>query len=202
MEQEFVVLLKSGAELFAPSTLARLTRLRQIALEPAIIDVAAESSKTSALIDLLNDIEGKVVVFSWFASYLRFFDQLLEKVNHRIITGDNPETRHQARVDFQDDPDVKVLLASIGAGGVGIDLHSAQIAIFTDVFWTPALNTQAEDRLHRIGQKGNVLIIRLIHPNTIDEDMHRVLKRKARAFNETMAIKEAVSSMLRRHPDD
>ncbi len=202
MEEEYVVELKSGADLFATSMLARLMRLRQLVLEPATINVAAGSAKTTALVDLISDVKSKIVVFSWFASYLKFLSEFLGSRTHSIIIGDQTAgQRQEARRRFQEDSDCNLLLASIGAGGVGIDLTSAQLAIFTDVFWTPAINSQAEDRLHRIGQKGSVLIIRLIIPETVDEDMHKVLQRKSRAFNQTIAMREAVSSMLKRHAD-
>lgn len=198
MEEEFVVQLKNGADLFARSTLAQLMRLRQLALDPGTINVAAPSAKTAALVDILNDINRKVVVFSWFSSYLEYLKEILAKRSMVAITGkETTSERQRAKNEFQNG-DAQIMLASIEAGGQGIDLTASSIAIFTDVFWTPTSNWQAEDRLHRIGQKEPVTIIRLVHPNTIDEDMHKVLSRKEKAFNEVMAIEEAVESMLKR----
>src|SRR5690606_25967886 len=79
MEEEFVIELKNGAKLEAPSSLANLMRLRQIALDPAIINAKAPSSKTAAILDMIDDIPGKVVIFSWFSEYLHYLSELLVK---------------------------------------------------------------------------------------------------------------------------
>ena len=78
---------------------------------------------------------------------------------------------------------------------IGIDLTAADVCIFTDRFWVPNTNVQAEDRLHRVGQLGNVLVIDLVMENSIDKDMRTVLKRKSQAFNETIAIQRTIELM-------
>lgn len=202
MEKEFVVALKNGEDLFAATSLARLMRLRQLALDPDLIEVLSPSAKTNALLDILGDItDTKVVVFSFFSSYLKHIHQLLADRPHEVLTGETPtEDRVIVRQRFQEDPDTKIMLASLGVGGMGIDLHAASVCIFTDVFWTPAVNHQAEDRLHRIGQKNPVTVIRLVLPNTIDDDMQEILRRKEKVFTETMAIQTAVKRMMERYP--
>ena len=202
MEQEYVVALKDGERLFAPSMLARLTRLRQISLDPAIIGIDAPSAKADTLLDLLKDFvrDQKVIVFSYYASFLRRFAEKLEPSSFEmIIGGQTAQERRNARLRIQEVDEVRIGLVSLMAGGVGIDLTSASIAIFTDIFWTPSVNHQAEDRLDRFGQKNKVAIIRLVAPNTIDDDMNNLEKRKEKVFNETVAVQTAVQGMMERN---
>jgi SNF2 family DNA or RNA helicase len=201
MEKQFVALLADGEKLMAPKMLGRLMRLRQLALDPSLIGSGAPSAKTKVLLELIEDSKpSKVVVFSWFAGYLRNLYDTMDPETTMIIHGQqDAETRRSERLRFQEDPDVKLAFVSIAAGGVGIDLIASHIGIFTDVFWTPGINAQAEARLHRIGQTENVSIIKLVAPNTIDDDMNKLLAKKAEAFDQSVAVKRAVTSMLDRH---
>ncbi|KKN40699.1 hypothetical protein LCGC14_0730830 [marine sediment metagenome] len=198
MEVDFVAHLRSGIDLFAKSSLAQLMRLRQIALDPAILGIEAPSAKTTALLDILKDLNQSIVVFSWFSSYLNYLYGLLDQDECSIITGlQDTAERHRTIKHFQAGKS-RILLASIKAGGEGIDLTAASVCLFTDVTWVPGDSKQAEDRLHRYGQTSAVTVLRLLHPNTIDEDMHKVNKRKAKAFTEIVAIREAIDSMTQR----
>jgi len=198
MEEEFVAHLRSGADLFAKGSLAQLMRLRQIALDPAILGVEAPSAKTIALLDILKDVKQGIVVFSWFSSYLNYLYTLLDSSECDIVTGQqDPTSRHRAIEHFQAGGS-RIMLASIKAGGEGIDLTAASVCLFTDITWVPGDSKQAEDRLHRYGQKSAVTVLRLVHPNTVDEDMHKINEQKARAFTEIVAIREAVDSMTQR----
>ena len=107
-------------------------------------------------------------------------------------SGDEKE-RREARLRFQNG-ESNVMLGTISTM-IGIDLTSADVCIFTDRFWVPNTNAQAEDRLHRVGQKGNVLVIDLVMEDSIDKDMRSVLKRKSQAFNETIAIQRTIELM-------
>ena len=201
MEKQFVALLADGEKLMAPAMLGRLMRLRQLALDPALIGSGAPSAKTKVLLELIEDSKpSKVVVFSWFAGYLRKLHEMMDPKTTMIIHGSQTAAdRRDERLRFQEDPDVKLAFVSIAAGGVGIDLTASHIGIFTDVFWTPGVNAQTEARLHRIGQTENVSIIKLVAPNTIDDDMAKLLEKKSEAFNQSVAVKRAVTSMLDRH---
>ncbi|KKN70514.1 hypothetical protein LCGC14_0429450 [marine sediment metagenome] len=202
MEQEYVVALKDGENLFAPSMLARLTRLRQISLDPGTIGIDAPSAKADTLLDLLKDFtrDQKVIVFSYYASFLRRFAEKLEPGTFEmIIGGQTAQERRNARLRIQEADVIRVGLVSLMAGGVGIDLTSASVAIFTDIFWTPSVNHQAEDRLDRFGQENKVSIIRLVAPNTIDDDMNKLEEKKEKVFNETVAIHTAVQGIVERN---
>ncbi|KKK67691.1 hypothetical protein LCGC14_2951560, partial [marine sediment metagenome] len=153
---------------------------------------------TNGILDILKDVKQGIVVFSWFSSYLNYLYTLLDSSECDIVTGQqDPTSRHRAIEHFQAGGS-RIMLASIKAGGEGIDLTAASVCLFTDITWVPGDSKQAEDRLHRYGQKSAVTVLRLVHPNTVDEDMHKINEQKARAFTEIVAIREAVDSMTQR----
>lgn len=153
------------------------------------------SAKLDALVELVSDAGGKqIVVFSQFRKMIDLcYDELTKKGYDCVrLTGQTPQ---QDRTDvikrFQsttDDPKYRnealsneapqVFLATIRAGGQGIDLFASDTVVFLDRAWSPADNAQAEDRLHRGGQKGNVQVIDIIARNTIDQHRSRQLKMK------------------------
>ena len=185
----------------APTILAQLTRLRQFASAYCFvesdsvmqdwIDVATRpstrvqmsepSSKLDAMMDWLSDNEEPVVIFSQFKQLIRLAEQRLIKagIHHFTLTGDTPEkTRGTIIEGFQQSHERHVFLATIQAGGVGITLHRASTAIFLDKTWSPAQNLQAEDRLHRIGQRNAVHIINIAANDTVDQVVEEKLQRK------------------------
>lgn len=153
-----------------PNGAARTTRLRQIASTPALLGGPDESAKLDAAEEIIRDNIGKpFVVFTWFADTARILSQRLAKGKPEIramtIAGDDdPEP---VRAAFQEG-DIDVVVATIAKGGVGLTLTRADTAIFVERDWTPAINAQAEDRLHRIGQANPVSIIVLEARDTID----------------------------------
>lgn len=196
LKEELFALLDSGVRITAPNSLALLMKLRQISLDPVLLGADVPSPKTKAVVELCEDITklGKqVVVFSWFASYLKRLHQLMPKAE--IITGEvkSLEERRAARLRIQSGQS-QIMLMSIETA-IGLDLTSPDICIFTDRYWVPKINEQAEDRLHRQGQKGNVLVIDLVCRDSIDEYMLEVHQRKNYAFNETIAIERTVERM-------
>ncbi len=198
LEVQLWTLLETGEKITAPNVLALTMKLRQMSLEPRLLGADIPSPKTSALKELLQDVVEsgkKVVVFSWFASYLKLLYDELKGFKMEMISGQSGDEteRREARLRFQNG-DSNVMLGSISTM-IGIDLTSADICIFTDRFWVPNTNVQAEDRLHRLGQKGNVLVIDLVMEDSIDKDMRTVLKRKSQAFTETIAIQRTVELM-------
>lgn len=196
LKKELFVLLDSGVKITAPNALALLMKLRQVSLDPQLLGANVESPKTKMVLELCEDITklGKqVVVFSWFASYLKKLHQLLPQAE--LITGEvkSLQQRREARLRIQNGQS-QIMLMSIETA-IGLDLTSPDICIFTDRCWVPKINEQAEDRLHRQGQKGNVLVIDLVCRDSIDEYMLEVHQRKNYAFNETIAIERTVERM-------
>jgi hypothetical protein len=90
------------------------------------------------------------------------------------------EARQEAVDRFQSDPGTRLIICSLRTAGVGITLTEAQTALFLELDWTPATMEQAEDRIHRIGQRGSVLIVRLVARDSIDDYLLRMLESKSR----------------------
>lgn len=203
LEKELFTLLDNGESIWAKSSLALLMKLRQLSLDSRLLGGDEPSTITSVLLELVDDIvkSGKqVVVFSWFASYLELLAKMLRRNGRtvEIISGRERDeaVRRDRRLRFQNG-EAEVLLGSIETA-VGYDLTAADICIFTDRYWVPMKNVQAEDRLHRIGQKGNVLVIDLVVRDSIYQDIARVLSRKEEAFGETIALERAIGEMRSR----
>jgi superfamily II DNA or RNA helicase len=161
-----------------------LMRLRQICCHPALIDskhAAAESSKMSALfylLDQLRDAGHKVLVFSQFTSMLALIQERLVKEErpYFLLTGQT-NNRQEVVAGFQESPDPAVFLLSLKAGGSGLNLTAASYVVLYDPWWNPAVEAQAIDRTHRIGQTHPVIAYRLLARNTIEEKI-RVLQQQ------------------------
>lgn len=156
--------------------LEALLRLRQAACHPGLIDkkrVTDPSAKLDMLIPRLIEIaeEGhKALVFSQFTSFLSIVKSRLdkEKIKYEYLDGKTKD--RQARVDrFQSDPKLKLFLISLKAGGVGLNLTAADYVFLLDPWWNPAVEAQAIDRTHRIGQTRQVFACRLIAKDTVEE---------------------------------
>lgn len=173
--------------LAAPVVVAQLVRLQQFACAYAEIDregkviMADPSTKLDACMQmLLDNPDEQFVIFSQFAQLIRLLKQRLEKkdIPHGILIGDTPQKfRGKLVNDFQSGR-TRVFASTIAAGGVGITLTSANKCIFLDRSWSPALNSQAEDRLHRIGQVAPVQIIDIIARGTVDLGRKQRLEQK------------------------
>ena len=165
--------------------LAALTRLRQVCCHPGLAggDVEAGSGKFDALLDLLETLLGeghKVLVFSQFVRCLELIDHELcaRAIPRHILTGKS--TDRGALVDaFQNDEQPCVFLISLRAGGTGLNLTAASYVVLFDPWWNPAVEAQAIDRSHRIGQDKTVIAYRLIASGTIEEKIFDMQQRKA-----------------------
>jgi SNF2 family DNA or RNA helicase len=184
MKQRLTTLLESGEQVSAPTVLSQLIRLRQICVDPNILIEGAvkplSGVKAQALLDLL-ETSGKVVIFSQWSRVVDATAKLLETrgVAHLVLTGETPISSRAELVDrFQTAPEIKAFITTIGAGGVGITLTAADTAIFLDKSWTPALNAQAIDRLHRPGQQATVWVYEIIARETVEEKVERLLAQK------------------------
>lgn len=167
-------------------------------------------SKVEKIIeDATNAIEQdqKVIIFSQYLDTIERISNALGKIGHVKLTGEMNEREKQKSVDaFQTDQKTKVFIGSIKASGVGITLTSASIVMFADMDWSPEINSQAEDRAHRVGQSGTVNVYYYIQKDTIDEDIIEILSRKrgiaqsvvdGQVFtqSEASSIKEFISKM-------
>jgi SNF2 family DNA or RNA helicase len=161
-----------------------LMRLRQICCHPGLIDpkyLKEESAKMESLFYLLDQLheEGhKVLVFSQFVSMLDLIKARLE-VNGRpynYLTGQTKDRKGEIE-KFQTTKEPSVFLLSLKAGGAGLNLTSASYVILYDPWWNPAVENQAIDRTHRIGQKNKVIAYRLLTRDTVEEKI-RVLQHQ------------------------
>lgn len=185
MKEEFIALLGTK-EISAVAVVSQLLRLRQICVDPQILidDISRPLSgcKARALVDLLEGRNGgKVVIFSQYSRAVRATSLLLGQlgISHAQLTGETPPREREEIVQrFQTQKDPHVLVATIGTGGLGLTLTTADTAVFLDKDWTPALNSQAQDRLHRIGQKSTVWIYEILSRGTVEERVERLLAQK------------------------
>ena len=156
--------------------LEALLRLRQAAIHPGLIDKARideSSAKLELLLPRLQETmeEGhKIVVFSQFTSMLSIMRTHLdrERVDYEYLDG-KTQNREARVARFQNDPKCKLFLVSLKAGGTGLNLTAAQYVFLLDPWWNPAVEAQAIDRTHRIGQTSRVFAYRLIARDTIEE---------------------------------
>jgi superfamily II DNA or RNA helicase len=180
--------------------LEALLRLRQAACDPALIDSSKphSSAKLDALVPQLAEVidEGhKALVFSQFTSFLKILRDLLDRegISYEYLDG---QTRDRAsRIErFQKDSGCSLFLISLKAGGLGLNLTAADYVFLLDPWWNPAVEAQAVDRTHRIGQTRHVFAYRLITRNTVEE---RVLELQQTKRDLADAIIGAENSVLR-----
>ena len=162
-----------------------LLRLRQAACHPGLIDkkrLEEPSSKLESLIEQLTEVvsEGhKVLVFSQFTSLLAIVKKKLDAVNLVYEYLDGKTRDRQACVRrFQDDEACPIFLISLKAGGLGLNLTTAEYVFLLDPWWNPAVEAQAIDRTHRIGQTERVFAYRLIAKDTVEEKVLELQKSK------------------------
>ncbi len=165
--------------------LEALLRLRQASCHPGLLDakyIDGSSAKLETLLDQLQDIheEGhKALVFSQFTSFLSLVKRQLDARGITYEYLDGQTNNRQACVErFQNDPDCKLFLISLKAGGVGLNLTAAEYVFLLDPWWNPAVEAQAIDRAHRIGQTQTVFAYRLIAKDTVEEKVLQLQSSK------------------------
>ncbi len=162
-----------------------LTKLRQICNSPAILgDEESYGSSSAKMRVLMEEIEGKskkhkILVFSQFVSMLDLIRAELDKlqISHEYLTGQTKDREEKVH-SFQNDSEIRVFLISLKAGGTGLNLTEADYVFLVDPWWNPAVENQAIDRCYRIGQKKNVVAVRLISPDTIEEKIMKMQENK------------------------
>ncbi len=167
--------------------LSGLTRLRLIANHPAIIDreYIHESGKYLEIIrniDKLLSENHKVLIFSQFVKHLNLFADYFQKhsLKYSLLTGGTAEKdRMQVIKEFQEDPQRQLFLISLRAGGVGLNLTGADYVFMLDPWWNPAVENQAINRAHRIGQNKNVFVYKFITRNTVEEKIVNLQQKKS-----------------------
>jgi len=159
--------------------LAKLMKVRQIIANDKI-DITCD------LISQALEQEKKVIVFTNFTAPLMAMHEKFKK-NSVVLHGSmKKEERQQSVDDFQNDPEKKVFISNLKAGGVGITLTAAEVVIMNDLSFVPSDHSQAEDRAFRIGQKKNVSILYPLYENTIEQIIYNILQKKKNIIDTVM----------------
>lgn len=191
------MLAKQSGTDFAQSKiqiLAELTKLRQICCDPSLLfeNFDGESAKRQACVDLIKSaIEGehRMLVFSQFTSMLSLLEENLEKegIAYYKITGSTSKEERIRLVKEFNDGSVPVFLISLKAGGTGLNLVGADVVIHYDPWWNQAVQNQATDRAHRIGQEKVVTVYKLIAKGTIEEKIVKLQESKKNLADEILS---------------
>lgn len=179
-----------------------LTQLRQIANHPRLTDKSykGDSGKLEDVIHMLEATasEGhKVLVFSQFVRHLGIVREYLDEqgIKYAYLDGATKDRQGQVR-EFQENQEVKIFLISLKAGGVGLNLTKAEYVFLLDPWWNPAVEAQAIDRAHRIGQENKVMIYKFITHNTVEEKIMALQERKMALAGELISTEESFMKSL------
>ncbi|OJW79044.1 MAG: helicase SNF2 [Bacteroidetes bacterium 46-16] len=201
------IIEEQGIERSQMHILQGLTRLRQICDSPAILNEEQQLPNHSIKMDELtremleNVGHHKALVFSQFLGMLALIRKDLEKhgIPYVYFDGSTSATdREKAIQEFQNNEECRVFLISLKAGGIGLNLTAADYVYIVDPWWNPAVEQQAIDRTHRIGQTKNIFAYRLICKETIEEKMLQLQERKRALANELVSDDNAILKRLTR----
>ncbi|HWF18983.1 MAG TPA: DEAD/DEAH box helicase [Verrucomicrobiae bacterium] len=189
-EQVMQTVAEKGLNQSKIHVLAALTRLRQICCHPQLVGNDAVSGKTETLFELLDPLlcDGqKVLVFSQFVQVLKLLETECQKrqIRTHLLTGQTKQ-RQEVVNAFQSDPNAAVFLLSLRAAGTGLNLTNASYVVLYDPWWNPAVEAQAIDRSHRIGQVNTVNAYRLIAPGTVEEKIWELQQSKAQTIADVL----------------
>jgi len=199
------LLQQKGFERSNISILTELLRLRQIACDPHLLQMPdlpeeALSPKIGPFLELVDealDSGRKILVFSQFVSMLDILSEELKnkKIEHLMLTG-NTKKRQDLVDKFQTEDGPRVFLISLKAGGSGLNLTAADCVIHFDPWWNPAVEEQATDRAHRIGQTKPVFVYELIAKGTVEEKIIKLKDRKKAISEGVLGVDNALAKLL------
>lgn len=164
-----------------------LTRLKQICDHPRLLGEEGTSGKYEYLLEMLQDCfeQGKkIVIFSHFVKMIDIFEEhfTAQNISYRTLTGATRDRKNVIQ-EFQENPEIKVFLCSLLAGGLGIDLTACDTVFHYDRWWNAAREDQATDRVHRIGQTRGVMVHKLITRGTLEEKIDSLILEKKNLAN-------------------
>ena len=184
MRDDAVVKLEGAGLVTAPMVITQLLRLRQVlagvlpmsveGIEGIANRLFTPNPRLEALLDLLEEVEGKVIIWSCFVPILRLIRDTLNKAWPRSAAafyGSTPAAERQGIINaFQDEADdLRFFVGQVNTGGIGINLTAARTVIYHDHDWSLEARAQSEDRAHRIGQGRSVTYVNLVAPDTVDQ---------------------------------
>ena len=194
----------NGIEKSHIKILALLTRLRQICCHPSLFikDYNLGSSKLNQCLEIIEDAvksEHKILLFSGYTSMFPIIEEQLQQLNIKYLklTGATKVDERIEMVDeFNENPNIKVFLISLKAGGTGLNLTGADMVIHYDPWWNISTENQATDRAYRIGQKNNVQVYKLITKDSIEEKMYELQQKKAELIDNMLSTKTSFINKL------
>jgi superfamily II DNA or RNA helicase len=186
--------VKNNGKVYTVKILAEIMKLRRACCNPKLVmpETDIESSKLllfEKVVDELLENRHKALVFSQFVGHLRIIRSFLDKkkIEYRYLDGGTPVRQRQKEVEAFQAGQGDLFLISLKAGGLGLNLTAADYVIHMDPWWNPAVEDQASDRAHRIGQVRPVTIYRLISKYTIEEKIVRLHQEKRDLANSLLA---------------
>ncbi len=187
--------------------LAGLQKLRQIAIHPGLVEEGegmgmGDSGKYQEFRRLLEEVlakDAKVLVFSQFVRLLRLLEAELKKedISYSYLDGSTKDRQGQVQ-RFQENESVKVFLISLKAGGVGLNLTAAEYVFILDPWWNPAVEAQAVDRSHRIGQEKTVFSYKFITRDSIEEKIVKLQERKRKLSSDIVSVEDDIFKSLKK----
>lgn len=183
--------------------LRSLTRLRQACLHPRLLDekhINVSATKIDSLKEQLEEVIAgghKVLIFSQFTSFLTHVREMLENADYKYLYLAG-ETKNRGKLieQFHKDSSVQIFLISLKAGGFGLNLTAADYCILLDPWWNPAVEAQAVDRTHRIGQTKPVFVYKFIAKDTIEEKVLMLQEKKRKLFQNVLDEEAFFSTMI------
>ena len=179
-----------------------LTQLRLASNHPALInaDFEDESGKFNEIIRKVENVTNenhKILIFSQFVMHLNFLKEHFERegIGYAMLTG-STKKREDVINQFRKDPEKRVFLISLKAGGVGLNLVEADYVFITDPWWNPATESQAINRAHRIGQDKNVISYKFITRNTIEEKILKLQEKKSELVRDIIQANQNIAYQL------
>lgn len=188
-------MLQSGDRM---SILAALTALRRASLDLRLVGGRAgiTSAKTATLVEQLQAIpDHKALVFSQFTSYLKLIKEALEEAGIKTAYLDGSTRQRDQVVKEFSEGEAQVFLISLRAGGTGLTLTAADYVFVMDPWWNPAVEEQAIDRAHRIGQERPVNVYRLVSAGTIEEKVSQLQQRKRDLFSSVVNASSSITDL-------
>lgn len=184
-EKEGVIQLNDlGDAITVQHVFELVLRLKQITNYDPLTGESTKLERLTADMEEIAASGGKAILFSQWTKSLDWLDERLQPFNPLIYHGGVPTKQREPILDrFKQDPDAHLLLMSYGTGAVGLNLQFAGYVFLFDRWWNPAVEDQAINRAHRIGQKNPVIVTRFICAKTIEERIDRVLREKRELFD-------------------
>ncbi len=193
---------KEGISSSRMTILEGLTKLRQLSNHPRMVDThyKGDSGKLEDLSHMIENalLEGhKLLIFSQFVKHLEIVKEFLRsrRIDFAYLDGSSMDRKDQVE-KFNKDPNLKIFLISIKAGGLGLNLTEADYVFILDPWWNPAVEQQAIDRAHRIGQKKKVFTYKFITRNTVEEKILQLQKTKLRLSENLITTEESIVKSL------